>query len=137
MPPLRALLGATDALLKDGQRGRNIAPPGDDPRRRLVFEDFWNATEIARVLIADPAQWEASFVGSFSGVLSVNERLALPGRKVRVVWVTGDATLERLATVDWTHRLAATGEVLTYRAPLAALIGEVCDESDSIAVGDS
>ena len=123
-------------MMKGGQRGGNIAPPGEDPRRRLIFEDFWNATEIARILIADPAQWEASFVGSFSGVLSINERLALPGRKVRVVRVTGDATLERLATVDWTHRLAATGEILAFRAPLAALIGEVCDESDIIATAE-
>ena len=107
VPPLRTLTSATDALMKGGRQGGRTRPPGGDRHRQLIFEDFWRATEMARILLADEEQWEASFVGAFSGVLSLNERLALPGRQCKLIWVTGDATLERVATVDWTRKRAA------------------------------
>ena len=135
MPPMRSLLGATDALMK-GTKGARTRPPGGDMRRRMVFEDFWRATEVARVLISDPAQWEASFVGTMTGVLSANERLALPGRRCKVTWVTGDATLERIATVDWTNRKAATGGFLEFLGPVKEIMGEVEGESEIIAVAE-
>ena len=87
---------------------------------------------MAHILLADEEQWEASFVGAFAGVLSLNERLALPGRQCKLIWVTGDATPERVATVDWTHKRAATGDVQPFRAPLAAAIGE--EDEDGVEV---
>ena len=39
--------------------------------------------------------------GALAGAPMRNERPALPGSDHRVVWVTGDAKLERIATVDW------------------------------------
>ena len=136
VPPLRTLTSATDALMKGGRQGGRTRPPGGDRHRQLIFEDFWRATETARILLADEEQWAASFVGAFSGVLSLNERLALPGRQCKLIWVTGDATPERVATVDWTHKRAATGDVQPFRAPLAAAIGEEDEDGDLIAIAE-
>ena len=52
MPPLRAVLGATDALLKGGRRkwaGPSLRHEGAEE----VFRDFWEATDLARLLISD------------------------------------------------------------------------------------
>ena len=44
----------------------------------------------------------------------MGERLILPGRRVRIVWATGDATLTKIATVDWTHGTTAVNDFLPY-----------------------
>ena len=103
MPPLRAVLGATDALLKGGRRkwaGPSLRHEGAEE----VFRDFWEATDLARLLISDEKKWQARFAGTLEGVLTINERMALPGKKMKLIWVTGDATLDKIGTVDWTHR---------------------------------
>ena len=38
-----------------------------------------------------------------------------------MVWVTGDATLERIACVDWTHRIALVDTVEPYHESLRKL----------------
>ena len=79
--------------------------------KRLLFEDFLDATELARMLMADHSKWSRKFSNHIAGALNANERLALPGGRFRRVWVTGDATPERIATVDWTHKYAAEERV--------------------------
>ena len=107
MPAMVCTLHAADALLKGGAEGGKVRQGKSDAARGRQFVDFWSATELARTLVASETQWETRFSGLLAGVLSVRERMALPGSRVKLVWVTGDATLERIATVDWTHRKAA------------------------------
>ena len=52
---------------------------------------------------------------SLTGALTTSEASA------RVVWVTGDATLERIACVDWTHRIAWVDTVEPYHESLRKL----------------
>ena len=136
MPAMRCLLGATDALMRGGPVRGLVRPIGEDRRRALVFQDFWHATEVARILIADEARWESQFTGSLAGTLSTREKMALPGSRLKVVWATGDATLERIATVDWTHRRAAMGSVNDFLDPVRALLGELEGEAGIIAIAE-
>ena len=55
--------------------------------------------------------WKARFTDGLEHTLSVRERLALPGAADKVVWVSGDATLERVGAIDWTFR-RGTSEAL-------------------------
>ena len=57
-------------------------------------------------MFADQGNWATHFETTFAHVLQDGERLALPGADEKVVWVTGDATLERIGGVDWTHQEA-------------------------------
>ena len=75
MPAMRHLLGATDAMMRGGTRN-GLANPGTcEKTRSLIFEDFWTATELTRILVAGKTKWKARFVGSMAGVLSISERL--------------------------------------------------------------
>ena len=67
------------------------------------------------------SQWATRFSNSLTGALTTSERLALPGAAARVAWVTGDATLERIACVDWTHRIALVDTVEPYHESLRKL----------------
>ena len=62
------------------------------------------------------SQWATRFTNSWTGALTTAERLALPGAAARVVWITGDATLERIACIDWTHRTALVDTVAPYQS---------------------
>ena len=87
------------------------------------------------------SQWATRFSNSLTGALTTSERLALPGAAARVVWVTGDATLERIACVDWTHWLALVDTVEPYHEPLRQLAtaseeGVTPEEEVIIAIAD-
>ena len=113
-----------------------VGKPGGDRARQLAFDDFWEATELSRILVADASEWEARFVGSLAGTLTVGERRALPGHWVRVVWVTGDTTLTKTATADWTHGTAAANDLLPYLERLRQCTGHVEDEAEIIAIAE-
>ena len=127
MPGLRCLLSATDVVMRGKHPGGKVIKPGNDRARQLAFEDFWEATELSRMLVAGASKWEARFVGPLVGTMTVGERMALPGHRVRSVWVTGDATLTKTATVDWTHGTAAVNDFLPYLEQLKQCMGCVED----------
>ena len=55
--------------------------------------------------MARPETWEATFTVGLEGLLSPGQRLSLPGTVERIVWVGGDATLERAAALEWCFRM--------------------------------
>eukprot|EP00959_Pyramimonas_sp_CCMP1952_P100185 2095180-Pyramimonas_sp.AAC.1 len=66
-----------------GRPRRLAGPRSDDQQGRLAWTDFWQTTEVARVLAADWTKWSSRFAGVLPGVLSINEKLALPGWQCR------------------------------------------------------
>ena len=114
MPELAPYLGANDALLARTDAKGRACPKGSPSQQRCSWQDFWEAVELQRVLVTARPQWATRFTNSLTGALTTSERLALPGAAARVVWVTGDATLERIACIDWTHRIALVGTVEPY-----------------------
>ena len=53
------------------------------------------------MLVTRPETWEATFTVGLEGLLLPGERLSLPGAAEALLWVGGDATLERAAATDW------------------------------------
>ena len=51
-------------------------------------------------------------------MLTLEERLALPGAAAKTVWVTGNATLGKVGAIDWTFRTAA-------EEPLGPICGRI------------
>ena len=98
--------------------GRSL---GAEAQQRRAWEDFWEAVELQRVLVSSRAQWATRFSHALTGALTPAERLALPGAAASVVWVTGDAPLERIACVDWTNRTALVDTVQPYFSALQEL----------------
>ena len=76
-----------------------------------VWEEIWDAIELQRVLVQREAFWEARVTDGLEHMLSTREQLALPGVVERVVWVTGDSTMDRIGAVDWTERRGASQEL--------------------------
>ena len=105
--PQTALLTRVDA------QGR-AQPKGTPAQQQRAWVDFWDAVELQRALVESRSQWETRFCHSLTGALTAGERLGLPGAAEAVVWVTGDATLLRIACVDWTHRRAVVDTVAPY-----------------------
>lgn len=58
----------------------------------------------------------------------MRELLALPGGANKVVWASGDATLERVGAVDWSHKQAYSLEVLPYQRLIEAMEAEALAE---------
>lgn len=100
MPAMRHLLGSTDAAACGRGRRRWASPCTCAKARAWAYEDSWEAMELAWILVADPSKWKARFVGAVMGVLTINKRMGVPGSGTNLVWVTGDAMLGRVATVD-------------------------------------
>ena len=121
MPELAPYLGATDALLARTDAKGRACPKGSPSQQRRSWQDFWEAVELQRVLVTARPQWATRFSNSLTGALTTSERLAPPGAAARVVWVTGDATLERIACIDWTHRIALVDTVEPYHESLRKL----------------
>jgi len=136
-PVMKIVAGATDALLRGTPRGmRYVLPPGGAGDREAVFENFWDATELARVLLADAEKWSIRFTNGFASALTVAERLSLPESRRHCVWLTGDATLEVVATVDWTHRRVAVAPFADYLEALREAAGGATPNDDIIAIGE-
>ena len=64
-------------------------------------------------------------------MLSLAERIALPGEAERVVWAGGDSTFERLGSADWTHKLYGVADVEDVYRPLAKL-GKLVDGDEAL-----
>ena len=127
MPCMRHLLGTTDAMLRGGGRCGYANPGVCEVTRAQAFQDFWEDVELARILVSDQGKWNSRFVGAMTGVLTINERMALP-RCPEVVWVTGDATLEQIATVDWSSKRVAVHSLAEFWKPLAEAMGAAAEE---------
>ena len=66
----------------------------------------------------------------------LRERLALPGAADRVVWVSGDATLERVGAVDWTNRIGASEDLSVTFEALRKVVTDSRQGSERAGTGD-
>jgi hypothetical protein len=99
-PALRAELGAIYCLLRHVAPGsRNIQVTG--AHAAAVWAEFWGFVEFTRILVEIPSMWTTHFTSGLRAMLSVGERLALPGEHERIIWTGGDSTLERAGAADW------------------------------------
>ena len=108
-------MGATNALLGPPTPEGLAQPRGTEEDQRRTWVRFWEAVELQRLLVDNRTQWEVRFTHPLTEALSIRELLALPGGSDKIVWASGDATLERLGAVDWTNSEAYSFEVTPYQ----------------------
>ena len=75
---------------------------GGERRQQLTWERFWEAIELQRLLVDNREVWESRFTHPMVEALTVAEVMAID--KDTVVWASGDATLERVAAIDWSSK---------------------------------
>ena len=120
LPALRTELKAVDLFLgpagPDG-RVQCSLPPG--PAADRAWLDLWRAFEFLRLLCARPEVWQARFATGLESLLTIRERLALPGARAQMVYVSTDATPEVHAACDWEFGIASRESVQEFFAILA------------------
>ena len=95
-------MGAIYQLLKGEQsRFGNATPQGDPSEQERVWQEWWETLELIRVLVEEPLAWSSHFMTGLVGLLSLRERLAIPGVMESLLWTGGDSTLETIGAVDW------------------------------------
>lgn len=132
MPVLEALVGPTNNLLRYERTMPPVyaTPKGSEEKVEATWEDFWDSIEIQSLLADDPARWVNNFSSGVEEALSPMERLSLPGASERVVFVTGDSTIERVATIDWRSKWLMRETLAPFLAALKELAGG--EEDDMI-----
>ena len=122
MPALRPLLSATNALLGPP------TPEGMAKLRGTLEEGFGKrSNRNASWWTIDP-KWSVRFTHPLVEALTVRELLALPGGRERIIWASGDATLERVGAVDWSNKEAYALRVDQYQATLEAMAAQATDD---------
>ena len=125
MPILSGLLGATNALLGPPDGAGRAVPKGHTPAaRERTWVRFWEAVEVQRYLIGVRDEWSTTFTHPMVSAMSLQELLAMPKFRKSVVWASGDATLDRVAAVDWSSGRAFSLPVDVFRKPLLEFVKE-------------
>lgn len=131
IPSLGPLLQATNDLLGPPDEKGFARARGDAKGQKRIWERFWEAVEIQRLLVDNRAVWEARFTHPLLDALSVEEVLAIPAYRDRVVWASGDATLDMIAGIDWTAKKAFACSVEPLKHALNKFISDATGDDDS------
>eukprot|EP00438_Fugacium_kawagutii_P010033 Skav212665 [mRNA] locus=scaffold1227:565246:577475:+ [translate_table: standard] len=129
LPSLKPLLSASNALLGPPTADGMAQPRGNEEQRRRVWVRFWEAIELQRLLVDNRAEWGVRFTHPMTEALTLRELLAMPGYQHKVIWASGDATLDRVGGIDWTNRKAFSLDVLPYQRMIEALEREAVQDS--------
>jgi hypothetical protein len=110
MPQLTPLLRATNKLLGPADSTGLAQAKGTVSQQVRTWQRAWNAVELQRSLVENQTEWATRFTHPMLNGLSLREALALPGNSRKVIWTSGDATLERVAAIDWSSGTAYSCE---------------------------
>eukprot|EP00435_Cladocopium_sp_Y103_P035201 s1779_g9.t1 len=128
LPSLKPLLSASNALLGPPTSEGLAQPRGDAEQRRRIWVRFWEAIELQRLLVDNRAECGVRFTHPMTEALTVRELLAMPGHQHKIVWASGDATLDRVGAVDWTHKKAYSLEVQPYHRMIESMEREALED---------
>ena len=129
MPSLGPLLQATNELLGPPDAEGYAVARGDEFEKERTWQRFWEAVELQRLLVDNRAVWEARFTHPLLESLSVEEMMALPGQRDKVVWASGDATLDRVSGIDWNAKKAFSCQVEPLKRALNQFIAEATHDA--------
>lgn len=121
MPSLKPLLTATNALLGPPTSEGFAQPRGDAEQKRRIWVRFWEAIELQRLLVDNRNEWGVRFTHPMTEALTLRELLVMPGYQHKVVWASGDATLDWVGAVDWSNKKAYSLEVRPYQRMIEAM----------------
>ena len=128
MPSLGPLLQATNELLGPPDADGYAVARGEELEKERTWQRFWEAVELQRLLVDNRAVWEARFTHPLMESLSVEEMMALPGQRDKLVWASGDATLDRVAGIDWNAKKAFSCQVEPLKNALNQFIAEATQD---------
>ena len=98
---LQPELGALYHMLSRSDDASNqVSPKGDEPAVARAWEEWDEALAAIRLLLEVPEAWSAQFTSGLRSMLTVAERLAIPGEWKRARWAGGDSTLDVIGVGD-------------------------------------
>lgn len=105
--PLREHYKAVSSMMATADPERlRIVPRGTEEQQLRSWTRFWRARENLRIMFADEELVKSSYLTTFAGALSLQERLALSGERGRRVYFGSDVTPRTVGVTDF-----ATGRV--------------------------
>ena len=128
MPSLGPLLQATNDLLGPPDSNGYVVARGEPYEQDRVWHRFWEAVKLQRLLVDHRAVWEVRFTHPLLESLSLEEVMSIPNQKERIVWASGDATLDRVAGIDWDAGKAFSCEVEPLKGALTEFIRDASGE---------
>ena len=84
-----------------------------------------------RLLVDNREEWATRFTHPMSEALSIRELLALPGGSDKIVWASGDATLDTIGGVDWTNKMAFSLPVQPFHEALVKFVRDSLEDLPS------
>ena len=129
LPTLANLLQATNDLLGEPDALGNAVAKGTKEQQRRTWRRFWEAIELQRLLVDNRSTWETRFTHPMVEALSVEEMISLQGDKV--VWASGDATLERIGAIDWNGRVAFSADASSLKSALQRFMQEAVEAGET------
>ena len=130
MPSLGPLLQATNALLGPPDSRGCVVVRGEPFEQERIWRRFWEAVELQRLLVDNRDVWETRFTHPLLESLSVEEVLSIPGQREQVIWTSGDATLDRVAGIDWSAMKAFSCDVGPLKAAVEQFVREASGTSE-------
>ena len=127
-------LQASNDLLGPADCDGMAVARGGERRQQLTWERFWEAIELQRLLVDNREVWESRFTHPMVEALTVAEVMAID--KDTVVWASGDATLERVAAIDWSSKQAFSVAGGPLETMVRQFMKEASEESGSTAVDE-
>ena len=126
LPTMTNFLQASNELLGPPDEGGFARPRGNAVRQRRSWVRFWEAVELQRLLVDNRVLWESRFTHPLTEALSAAEMMAFSSDQV--IWTSGDATLEKVAAVDWSTKRAFVAEVAHLQGPIQEFMRDACLE---------
>ena len=109
-------------------------PHGVESVLKQTYFDFWETMESFRVNMSDTHWWSSTYRSSFYSILSLPERLSFVHEARGLLRIGSDATLNRCAAVDHTHKPFTVFEVGGYQDYLSNLTGLPRGDYELIAI---
>ena len=66
-----------------------------------IWHAFWSAMDIVRIIRRTPSSWDKLSTGRLGRLLPPEQRFACPQQPEDIVWISADATLNRIAGISW------------------------------------
>ena len=127
LPTIANFLQASNELLGPPDSEGFAVPRGCPLRQKRTWVRFWEAIELQRLLVDNRSVWASRFTHPMTEALDVAESMAYCADKI--VWASGDATLDYVAAIDWSACQAFAEPVKDFEGLIKEFMAEACDES--------
>ena len=134
LPTMANFLQASNELLGPPDECGFAQPRGTALRQKRTWFRFWEAVELQRLLVDNRLVWESRFTHPLTEALSVAEAMAFC--KENVIWTSGDATLEKVAAIDWKAKKAFAADVSSFQDRIQRFMKEACLEAGDPEEGE-